>query len=356
MTAASDIGAGQLLERFVPVLRYDSHETFFSAAVEIMAGANDAFALTRETGELLAGGPVSAGLLGAVSYGNGEAVQPGDRLAGMRRDYREQASELHRHSGLRNVVYGHAQTDSKGRRWLQYWCFYLYNDSSFAGNFGLHEGDWEMVQLGLEGEEPDVAVYAQHEYSEHRAWADVEQQDGAPVVYVARGTHASYFEPGLHRTAAWWDFADGMRPAPPLRLVTLGAEPPSWMAWPGRWGATQPRIPGVDSWSPRGPAHHPHWEDPERLALKARDHERREPPSTPSLRLHRRLGHLALAFELEAPLEDLDHPHSVMVTVDSPDQLSPPYTDLRPWRSAARPPGHRARARPRGAATWRARA
>src|SRR5436305_9249799 len=40
----------ELLERFVPVLRYDSNEAFFADAVELMAGDNDAFELTRQSG------------------------------------------------------------------------------------------------------------------------------------------------------------------------------------------------------------------------------------------------------------------------------------------------------------------
>src|SRR6266576_3584775 len=85
----------ELLARFQPVLRFDSNETFFADAVEIMAGANDAFRLESAAGELIANAPVSSALLGAHTYGDGKPVNQGDRLAGTRRDYREQAAELH---------------------------------------------------------------------------------------------------------------------------------------------------------------------------------------------------------------------------------------------------------------------
>ena len=90
-------------------------------------------------------------------------------LSDQRRDYREQSSELHPDPDLRNVVYGRAQADSQGALWLQYWFFYLYNDAGFGGRFGLHEGDWESVQLRLDAAgAPELAVYAQHTYAERR--------------------------------------------------------------------------------------------------------------------------------------------------------------------------------------------
>lgn len=41
-----------------------------------------------------------------------------------------------------------------GQLWLQYWLWYIYNDYHLAFNAGLHEGDWEMVQVGMDGDEP----------------------------------------------------------------------------------------------------------------------------------------------------------------------------------------------------------
>jgi hypothetical protein len=328
--------SGELLERYVPVVRYDSNETFFADAVEIMAGANTAFELTSESGEVIAPAPVSSTFLRAGSYDDGRPVATTDRLTATRRDYREQAFELHPQDALRNVVYAHAGRDTDGRLWLQYWYFYLYNDAGFAGNVGLHEGDWEMVQLRLADDEPDLAVYAQHDYCEQREWSQVELAGGKPVVYPGRGTHASYFEPGLHRTKVWWDIADGMRPAPPPRLVDLDQDPPGWLAWPGHWGGTQPRIPLIDSPSPPGPAAHEQWEDPKELLAKARGHESRQAPPAPGVRLRRRLGHLVLGFDVEAPIEGLARTDRIVVTVNSPGEHAPPRTYTFPVDSALR--------------------
>ena len=85
---------------------------------------------------------------------------------------------------------------------LQYWYLYVYNDAP-----NKHEGDWEMVQFVMkdvaDGDPvPDRAGYAGHAGGFWRTWQDVETQDGRPVVYVARGSHAAYFDhdPNGHRT------------------------------------------------------------------------------------------------------------------------------------------------------------
>ena len=147
------------------------------------------------------------------------------------------------HPELNNVVYGHA-IEANGRLWLQYWLWYFYNDYQLSFALGTHEGDWEMVQFRMDDEagHPDVAVYAQHRYGEVRPWDKVEKLGDRPVVYVARGSHASYFEAGFHQTEAWYDLADGkrrMKHRPALEI--LETDEPAWTRWPGRWGDTLPR-------------------------------------------------------------------------------------------------------------------
>lgn len=85
---------------------------------------------------------------------------------------------------------------------LQYWMFYAYNDwrSSFHG-VNDHEADWEMISVFLADEEqpyPLWLAYSAHQFGGHdirRSWNDPEilKIDGHPVVFVAAGSHASYF-------------------------------------------------------------------------------------------------------------------------------------------------------------------
>jgi hypothetical protein len=91
---------------------------------------------------------------------------------------------------------------------LQYWFHYYYDDWA-----NRHEGDWEGITLLLElsreafeqdRELDDAALlngitvldvgYSIHEDGYRRAWQDVQRtRDDRPIVYVARGSSASYF-------------------------------------------------------------------------------------------------------------------------------------------------------------------
>ena len=162
-----------LLQRFLPRLRYDSNEQYFADSAAQWTD-NPGHELRRADGTLLARAPdLSLGLLGAKQYSDGREAKASDFISDPRRDYRAQYVKLRvARPDLRNRVYGHAVEDN-GRLWLQYWLWYFYNDYSLALGAGLHEGDWEMVQFRMHGDQPDVAVYAQHTYGEQRPWSDV---------------------------------------------------------------------------------------------------------------------------------------------------------------------------------------
>jgi hypothetical protein len=236
-------------------------------------------------------------------------------------------------------MYGRAKADSDGRLWLQYWFYYFYNDYNLAGGIGLHEGDWEMAQLRMatHGGEPDLAVYAQHVHAEEASWADVEKlpdNPDTPVIYVARGSHASYFNEGYHETEAWFDIADGKRKTPKLELDIIGDDVPGWLRWRGRWGDTKARIPWIEQPSPQGPIAHSQWNDPKKLLKKVKTHARPAPRAAPDVQVERKDQHLSLGFDFSKVVGP--RPERLVVTVNSRDDKLPPRTFTFAIESAVR--------------------
>ena len=127
-----------------------------------------------------------------------------------------------RAAGYGDRIYGRALT-SGGKTWLQYWLFSYYNPQNVLG-FGVHEGDWEFVQLGLDADGvPDVATYAQHGGGERCAWSQV-QKSGAcrsctspsprtPRTSRPASTRAGFYPDDYHR-------GTGYQVRPALEIVT----------------------------------------------------------------------------------------------------------------------------------------
>jgi hypothetical protein len=242
--------------------------------------------------------------LGWPKYSDGTNGEAADRLSIAGRDYRTQYVALRKQRpDLRNKIVARAVRDpDTGQLWLQYWFWYFYNDYQLAFNVGLHEGDWEMIQLGLEDEVPVVAVYAQHDQAERRPWDRVKKAGPlgeTPLVFSSRGSHASYFEAGLFETAAWFDISDGKRSAKETGLIILGDDLPAWVDWQGQWGDTEPRVRGLHTPSPKGPVMHgAQWTHPQRWADTAVE---RRVPGTPSeapdVQVARADNHVVLQFD-----------------------------------------------------------
>jgi Vacuolar protein sorting-associated protein 62 len=155
--------------------------------------------------------------------------------------------------------------------WRQWWLVYEENTQDRGiVRTGRHAGDWELVQVRFERGQPVEAVYAQHSGAERCPWRAVETRGERFVVYLARGSHAAYFRPGV-RDRMWPDpndEADGRGAVVTPEVEPLGA----WARWPGRWGGARAGwVPGEES-SPRGPAFQPQgrWTDPDGWARRAR--------------------------------------------------------------------------------------
>jgi hypothetical protein len=196
--------------------------------------------------------------------------------------------------------------------------------------------------MGIGGDVPDVAVYAQHRHGEKRRWEDVEKlrdSPDVPVAYVARGSHAAYFEKGYHQTEAWYDIADGKRPAPKLVLEIVEDATHPWLRWPGRWGDTMARDTGadLDQAAPTGPGTKKHWRDPNTLLDNAKPSLLRKSPRAPDVTLTRGRGdRLQIAYDFSAREPA---PRALVVTVNSRNEKGVPPTTHTFEEVAGKPKG-----------------
>jgi len=250
-----------LLERHAPILEYDRRDAVRATDVEAFVRSA---VLRSSDGDVLGRGlPSSA--LGPLRP-DGTPSEPGDRLDAPGRPVR----------GTADVVHGRAVRGTRGRLWLQYWLF-LPDNPQDRGilRTGRHEGDWELVQVGLGASgRPEALTLTQHAWEEACGWTAVRRVAGRPVVAPANGSHALYRTPGEHGRP-WPDpddeaRADGRRARPVV--VPLGHLDPPWLAWPGRWGGSEAGLVPGESDSPPGPAFQPgrRWADPEGLHRHAR--------------------------------------------------------------------------------------
>jgi hypothetical protein len=213
------------LERHKPAIVYDPQEAYRAMSAASITDYRDN-ALKRSNGSIVsrAGAGLSLALLAAYDVRDGDRLdEAGDPLPAARRFQGDPA--------YRERVYARVKRDGD-RVWLQYWLWCYYNPKHLLG-FGKHEGDWEVVQIGLgAGDVPEVATYSQHTSGEARDWDGVRRQGDHPIVYVAPLSHACYFEPGAHPYPVGVDNPDGsLAPVLP-RLEEFGA----WATWSGRWG------------------------------------------------------------------------------------------------------------------------
>ncbi|MBK5225378.1 MAG: hypothetical protein JJD96_02230 [Thermoleophilia bacterium] len=134
-----------------------------------------------------------------------------------------------------------AETEN-GNSAIQYWINYYANDHPEL----FHEGDWELVQVDLnENSDPVQAAYSHHGGGTWRPWDAVEGPNGHPIVYVAAGSHANYFQAGDKFHIFWplaWDVAqgDGDTWNPAVKLLPEPAEASGtefdWLNFKGQWG------------------------------------------------------------------------------------------------------------------------
>lgn len=333
-----------LLRKFQPCLRYDSLETYFADSAEEWT-LNPGNVLRRADGTVLAraGEGLSLDFLRAGAYPTGEVARASDLIEATADDYQDQYRRLRRENQhLRNAIYGRVVRQGT-EVWLQYWFFYFFNDYQLAWGAGTHEGDWEMIQLKLDGAEdegeakPAQAVYAQHNFCEVRTWdgmtklAEEKREEGVrptpgdehrPLVYVGRGSHASFFTPGYHPTD-FYDVTDGRRrPKTDVKLEVVSDDSQPWLRWPGRWGGSRGGGKG-----PEAPCSQSQWDDPDSLLKRDPVVPRDEPdPAEPRIWARRRRNSLLIDFDFSAMTAP---PRRLIATVNPQDEPTVPPKAFR---------------------------
>lgn len=269
----------QLAEKFAPIIILqaqesacdDSGEPFLPAPVEVVF--NDPTVILREGA---AQDPLSSPVENRDLFGRGDGYAtdlPGKpRQPGC--DYETHFKAV---MGDRQpVIYANIAVE-EGRRGiaLQYWFFYYFNQFN-----NLHEGDWEMIQLLFDADSVEEALtqlpaevaFAQHDGGERADWdaPKLEREGTRPVVYTSRGSHASYYGPGLwlgwgqDNSGLGCDLTNGTpaRIDPEVRLIpdsiTSPDDPFAWVTFGGRWGERDSSFYN----GPTGPALKERWSAP----------------------------------------------------------------------------------------------
>jgi hypothetical protein len=269
-----------LLVRHAPVLVLHPDETVQPVSVDGFLADSDLTRMTASGWETVPG-PLPAG--GADLRLDQRLCTPVDGLAATPCYVAAQAAH-----DTTPVVYG-AAFRTRDRIDLQYWLWYPYDDFSPAypasDFWQAHEGDWEAVSVILDrASKPLTVAYSQHRKGRRRAWAQAPKRGVRPLVYVALGSHANFFDageqplavPAVDQATINLIKAYGVRvPADHTgrgrvirpTLVRVTARTPSWMTFAGAWGeAEYVHIPGRDpllaGLGPHGPAFHAQWQRP----------------------------------------------------------------------------------------------
>jgi hypothetical protein len=225
-----------------PIFILDSHEIYQPMRVESV----EAVPARLITAKGKDGGDVA---LDALPADGGRMNFPPD----------PEAQEERLRAAFGNAGY-HRVVDGGGLTWHQYWLWYLYNPKKYFVT-GEHEGDWEFVQVGYNGDTPVCMTCSQHKSGGARMWWDVKKRGDRPLVYVALGSHANYFQP-VNQIPEIGDHGDGKGATlNSIEWEDFGA----WADWRGRWGNSR-----GEGQSPQSPGRQgDRWNHPERYHSRA---------------------------------------------------------------------------------------
>ena len=247
------------MQLYAPTLYFKAGENFFPVNVSYLVDNSILYNWTGATAKLVDLNPTinSIGNYKSQLYFLGSAL---GNFSAILADYSSKRATL----GY--TIYGHVYPEEDFIV-VQYWFNYAYNDHSI----NQHEGDWEMVEVILNGttEIPISAAYSQHFGGEVATWVDVEKTNSThPNVYVARGSHANYFRPyqgkvGLENDEVANDgfilpYNDAAVHFELLGELGSGNHSASqnWLEYGGRWGNwTNLADAAIGFAGPYGPGH-----------------------------------------------------------------------------------------------------
>ena len=267
----------RLAQSYAPVLFFQRQqkpcgegEPFRPTSVDIVLGRKGVL-LRDSRGAVVKRAPTAADLwgLGKGYYLDlpGNPLKPGC-------DYEQQFRKWN--EARAPSVYAHIATDPSrpGKLAVQYWIYYTFNDFT-----DKHESDWEMAQVDFDAPTATAALQtgayevdlAQHAGGERSPWSDTKlKREGThPVIYVATGSHASYFDNALYlgRGPREGFGCDDTRKAteraepeivPLPNIPASPASPYAWLAYAGHWGQQEK---GTNT-GPIGPGFKEQWSKP----------------------------------------------------------------------------------------------
>lgn len=138
----------------------------------------------------------------------------------------------------------------EGHKYITYVYFYPYNSASKILGLteaGEHLADIEHITIELDIYNTPLRYYYASHGKKEGTWyqpSEIEFENDRPVIYVARGTHASYNKPAIF--PRFFGFTKdetnkGYRWEPDYQIINYPDDPnfsfnSSWFFYPGRWG------------------------------------------------------------------------------------------------------------------------
>jgi hypothetical protein len=234
----------QLALTYEPYLHFADGEKFFPTDANYHIENSVLYLKTNENNTLIEISPTAASI---AQYNQGDYFL--NNTLGGSKEIAEDYTQ--RRESFGDKIYVHV-TSEAGYIVVQYWFFYAFN----PGTVNQHQGDWEMIQIVLDSTEtPQYSVYSQHHAGERADWNDVEKVDDThPRVYVALGSHASYFRPYQGKLGLESDILGNAYTLKPEDLEIAQLSSQDWLEFGGRWGNWARRVDAsLGAAGPSGP-------------------------------------------------------------------------------------------------------